>query len=91
MILVTTHPAVVNILDLGPGDLNVLTLVLSDRLAALGGDGVLLSGAVGSVVEDGTSEHGETQLGVSGRESLAGSGQKEETEKAVHGAGVLPR
>ena len=43
----TTHPAVVNILNLGPGNLHILTHVLSNGFAALGGDGVLLCGAVG--------------------------------------------
>ena len=88
--VLTTHPAVVNILNLGPGDLHILTLVLGDRLAALGGDGILLSAAVWCVVENGTSKQGETKLGVSSGQSLAGSDQQEETEMAVHSVECCP-
>ena len=85
----STHPAVVNILNLGARDLNILALVLSDRLAALGGDGVLLSGAVWGVIEEVVTEQRDLRL--RGREGLGGPGQYEETEERVHGDGVLPR
>ena len=76
-----THPAVVNILDLGPGDLNILAHVLSDGLTGLGGDGVLLSGAVRSVVQQGVAK---PKLRLRSGESLAGRGHQEETDQEVH-------
>merc|ERR1719238_1867538 len=60
----------------------VLALVLSDGLTALGGDGVLLSGAVRSVVEQRVVSIPELRL--RSGESLAGRSHQEETDQEVH-------
>ena len=86
----TTHPAVVNILNLGPGNLHILTHVLSNGFAALGRDGVLLCGAVGGVIEERTSEQRETNLRVSSRQSVSGCSQEAEAEKGEHSAECCP-
>ena len=79
--VVSTHPAVVLVLNLRPGDLHVLADVLSDGLAALGGDGVLLSGAVRSVVQQRVAK---PELRLGSGESLAGGGHQEETDEELH-------
>ena len=78
---VDTHPAVVHVLNLGPGDLHILAHILSHGLAGLGGDGVLLSGAVRSVVQQRVTK---PKLRLGSGESLAGSCQQEETDQVVH-------
>ena len=85
-----TYAAVVLVLNLGPGDLNVLAHVLSDGLAGLGGDGVLLRGAVRRVVEEGVAE---PNLRLRSRQGLAGGCQEQETDQVVHavaGVEILP-
>merc|ERR1712083_48682 len=74
-------PAVVLVLNLRPGDLHILADVLSHGLTALGGDGVLLSGAVRSVVQQGVAK---PKLRLRSGESLAGRGHQEETGQEVH-------
>ena len=76
-----THPAVVLVLNLRPGDLHVLAHVLSHGLTALGGDGVLLSGAVRSVVQQRVAK---PKLRLRSGESLAGRGHQDETDQEVH-------
>ena len=71
-----THLASVGNLDLLLGDLDVLALLVVHRDAALGGDGVLLVGAVLGVIEarhQGSSDELRVSLGHGG-----GPGNEEE-------------
>merc|ERR1712015_169268 len=64
--------------------------LLSNGFAALGRDGVLLCGAVGSVIEERTPEQRETDLRLSSRQSVSGYSQEAEAEKGEHSAECCP-